>query len=229
MESSGPLLTTGPFQNLQMRTHASGRVPDLEMIARDLAMQAEDATSTLRAGTITRFIQALELPTLQPVLHEHVMQQQKQPVYIQQSVLAADDTKFSSGDACHLGQSQKDKVLPAGLDFRRALEIRSFPSAPRLGKGNMGNKEGERIRKNTTASLGETISTFILTDLAGHGSSEEDEEDENPTVCASPAILSLQNSPVRRAEGLNCITFADGANYQLGQPTRSVMINEHEC
>ena len=226
MVSSGPLLTTGPFQNLQMRTHASGRVPDLEMIARDLAMQAEDATSTLRAGTITRFIQALELPTLQPVLHEHAMQQQKQPVYIQQSVLAADDTKFSSGDACHLGQSPKDKVLPAGLDFRRALEIRSFPSAPRLGKGNMGNKEGERIRKNTTASLGETISTFILTDLAGHGSSEED---ENPTVCASPAILSLQNSPVRRAEGLNCITFADGTNYQLGQPTRSAMVNEHEC
>ena len=142
MESSGPLLTTGPFQNLQMRTHASGRVPDLEMIARDLAMQAEDATSTLRAGTITRFIQALELPTLQPVLHEHVMQQQKQPVYIQQSVLAADDTKFSSGDACHLGQSPKDKVLPAGLDFRPALEIRSSPSAPRLGKGNLGREEG---------------------------------------------------------------------------------------
>jgi hypothetical protein len=229
MVSSGPLLTTGPFQNLQMRTHASGRVPDLEMIARDLAMQAEDATSTLRAGTITRFIQAFELPTLQPVLHEHAMQQQKQPVYIQQSVLAADDKKFSSGDACHLGQSPKDKVLPAGLDFRRALEIRSSPSAPRLGKGNMGNKEGERKRKNTqnsTASLGETISTFILTDLAGHGSSEED---ENQIVFASPTILSLQDSPVRRAEGLDCITFADGANYQLGRPTRSVMMNEHEC
>jgi hypothetical protein len=90
----------------------------------------------------------------------------------------------------------------------------------------MGNKEGERKRKNTqnsTTSLGETISTFILTDLAGHGSSEED---ENPIVFASPAILSLQDSPVRRAERLNCITFADGADYQLGRPTRSV---EHEC
>ena len=75
----GPLLTKGLFQNLQMRTHVSGRVLDLEMVARDLVKQAQDATSPLRAGTITRFIQALELSPLQ-----HAMQQHK-PVYFQQS------------------------------------------------------------------------------------------------------------------------------------------------
>jgi len=45
------------------------------MVARDLEKQTQDATSPLRAGTITRFIQALELPPLQP--HENAMQQHK--------------------------------------------------------------------------------------------------------------------------------------------------------
>lgn len=121
----GPLLTKGLFQNLQMRTHVSGRVLDLEMVARDLEKQAQDATSPLRAGTITRFIQALELrgqlelPHLQP--HEHAMQQHKLG-YLQQSGYPA--------TAGH-GSSEKDGGLPE-TDVESPI-VGAFPVNPQIG------------------------------------------------------------------------------------------------
>ena len=49
----------------------------------------------------------------------------KHPVNMQKSVFVTDNKKFSSGDACHLGPSPKDKDLSTCPDPQCDLEIPS--------------------------------------------------------------------------------------------------------
>ncbi len=145
----GPLLTKGIFQNLQMRTHVSGRVLDLEMVARDLERQAQDATSPLRAGTITRFIQALELPPLQP--HQHAMQQHTL-VYLQQTGYVA-----SAGH----GTSEKDGGL-SETDVESPI-VGSFPV--NLQSGPVGRAETVNcitLEDGTSYMFGPPTPTYML-------------------------------------------------------------------
>ena len=145
----GPLLTKGLFQNLQMRTHVSGRVLDLEMVARDLVKQAQDATSPLRAGTITRFIQALELSPLQP--HEHAMQQDKL-VYLQQTGYLA--------TAGH-GSSEKDGDL-SETDVEPPI-VGSFPVNLQIGPaGRAENVNCITLEDGTSYMFGPPTPTYML-------------------------------------------------------------------
>jgi len=147
----GPLLTKGLFQNLQMRTHVSGRVLDLEKVARDLEKQAQDATSPLRAGTITRFIQALEveLPPLQP--HEHAMQQHKL-VYLQQPGYPA--------TAGH-GSSEKDGCL-SETDVGSPI-VGAFPVNPQIGPvGRAENVNCITLEDGSSYMFGPPTPTYML-------------------------------------------------------------------
>jgi hypothetical protein len=143
-----PLLTKGRFHNLQMRTHVSGRVLDLEMVARDLEKQAQDATSPLRAGTITRFIQALALPPLQP--HEHAMQQHKLVNLKQSGYLAT---------AGH-GSSEKDGGL-SETDVESPI-VGSFLVNPQIGPvGRAENVNCITLEDGTSYMFGPPTPTFM--------------------------------------------------------------------
>ena len=129
-----------------MRIHVSGRVLDLEMVARDLEKQAQDATSPLRAGTITRFIQALELPPLQP--HDHAMQQHKQ-VYLHQSgYLATPGHGSSDKDGA---SSEKDVESPIVDAFPVNLQI-----------GPVGNVNCITLEDGTSYMFGPPTPTYML-------------------------------------------------------------------